>query len=435
MQQDTRFELIDESHGEGSFGKVQRFRDNILERTVAVKVLKLIDDEEAKERFAREAKILARLSHPSVPAIYDVIFKSGEMQILCEFIEGNSLRKHITDKYIPTIEQAQIWFTQIASALEHAHELGIIHRDIKPDNIIISPDKGTATLVDFGIAYNYEDQRKLTACGYVIGTPAYMSPEQKEGQPLDGRTDIYSLGVTLYETLAGYLPNPGQYIDLSETNESIPPSVDDLIKLCIVHDKNNRLAGPREFKANFKETIRTDIPLSNLLTDARLHEILSVLGQLSADEFHAKPMGQRLLILNRLKDLVRTDRHELKQPTLSLISQLLRLAILESPEHYTPVVQTGFNWGFDKEFTENWKGDESLRDDLINASKKANSPSHKVISVQFLGLIKDKNMEDLPGWYYHDLRKIVIALLANTACGEEANELAKYYDLINQHSH
>jgi serine/threonine protein kinase len=130
------------------------------------------------ERFRREAKTLAKMSHPHIPAIYDVQFSDSRMEIYFAFIEGRPLREVIKQDVIPSMDQTKRWFTQVAAALEHAHGLGVIHRDIKPDNIIVSIDNENALLVDFGIALTVDDLKKLTETGYVIGTPAYMSPEQ-----------------------------------------------------------------------------------------------------------------------------------------------------------------------------------------------------------------------------------------------------------------
>ena len=426
-----RYEMIDDAHGEGGFGKIQKRRDKILDRFVAVKQLKLYDDEKARERFKREATTLAKMSHPNIPAIYDVDFLQEEMWIYFEYIEGNNLKDVISEKTLPSIEQARRWFTHIGFALNHAHKRGIIHRDVKPANIIISPDYRTASLVDFGIALTQDDINKLTSAGFVIGTPAYMSPEQIDGEELDGRSDYYSLGLTLYETLSGHLPHPGGYQALSDANESIPPAVDMLIKKCLVQDKYNRIETATDFIQELRETIRTDIPLSSLLTEARLHEIISALSQLSSDEFHSKPIGQRLLLINRLKDLMRTDKSELVLATARLLAILINLAMYEPENDYRIVVQAGFEWGFEKKYSDVWQGEQPIREVLIIAVKKADKQAHSVLAEQFLDFVKDKTIEDKPGWYIYDLRKIAMSLLANPSCGDLAQDIAVFYDQIN----
>ena len=435
MEQNERYELIEESHGEGAFGKIQKHRDTVLDRLVAVKVLKLLDDQEARDRFIREAKTLAKMAHPNVPAIYDVAFLEQEMRFHFEWVEGENLRTLIVGDAIPTVEQARRWFTQVGAALAHAHSLGIVHRDVKPENVIISQDRMNATLVDFGIALTADDASKLTVTGYVIGTLAYMSPEQAAGQSLDGRSDLYSLGITLYETLSGHLPHPGQYQELSEANEAIPPSFDQLIRECLVQDRERRLGSAVDFVAELREAIRTDVPLSSLLTDARLHEIQAALNQLSTEDFHSKPRGQKLLILNRLRDLLRTDREPLRLATAQLINSLLRLASLESSEEYQVVVDASFDWGFDKKMHPSWQGDPDIRQGLIAVAKQLGEPAHDVLAAGYLQFVTDKSLDSLPGWYQHDLRKVVVALLANPACGEAASNLAKFYDLLNQVTH
>ena len=167
---EDRYEIIEEAHGEGGFGRIAKCRDKDLERLVAIKRLKVLDDE-ARERFRREAKALAKMSHPHIPAIYDVKFSDDRMEIYFAFVEGRPLRDIIKEGAIPSMDQARRWFTQVAAALEHAHSLGIVHRDIKPDNIIVSGDDINAIVVDFGIAMTMDDVKKLTGTGYVIGTP------------------------------------------------------------------------------------------------------------------------------------------------------------------------------------------------------------------------------------------------------------------------
>src|SRR5271157_1603899 len=222
-----RFSFQTSLHGSGGYGKVIWGRDNTLDRDIAVKVLSPLLTTEFggpdQERFKREARILAKMSHPNIPAIYDVDFEDGKFLIIFQFIEGRTLREIISDTGAVPITQARLWFHQLASALDYAHKLGIIHRDIKPENIIVTPNKEAAYLVDFGIAISAEDGKKLTKSGFVVGTPGYMSPEQHAGEPVVERTDVYSLGVTLYETLAGHPLRHGAYEPLSNLNETIPP--------------------------------------------------------------------------------------------------------------------------------------------------------------------------------------------------------------------
>jgi serine/threonine-protein kinase len=297
MRIDERYELIDAAHGAGGFGKISKRRDLELDRLVAVKQLRLLSDSTAPERFERKARALARMSHPNVPAIYDVQLDGGQMYILFEFIDGEQLRSLISNTSPPPLERVRQWFAGVASALDHAHAKGLIHRDVKPENLIISKDMETATLVDFGIALSADDVRSLTKQGYVIGTPAYMSPEQAADEELDGRSDVYSLGITLYETLSGHLPHAGGYQPLSDANEAIPPAIDELIKECLAQDRNARIGSAQDFIKRLRSAFRTDVPLSTLLTDARLHEIAGALRQLSAEDFAAKPRGQKLLLL------------------------------------------------------------------------------------------------------------------------------------------
>jgi serine/threonine-protein kinase len=190
---EERYEVITEAHGEGGFGCIAKKRDKFLDRLVAVKQLKVLG-EEARERFRREAKALAKMGHPHIPAIYDVKFSDDRMEIYFAFVEGRPLREIIKAGAIPSLDRARRWFTQVAAALEHAHSRGSVHRDVKPDNIIVSDDDSNALLVDFGIALPADDVTKLTGSGYVIGTPAYMSPEQSNGDKLDGRIRSVFIG-------------------------------------------------------------------------------------------------------------------------------------------------------------------------------------------------------------------------------------------------
>jgi serine/threonine-protein kinase len=435
MDTEERYEIIEEAHAEGGFGRVAKRRDRLLDRLVAVKQLKVLD-KEPMERFRREAKALAKMNHPHIPAIYDVRFSESRMEIYSAFIEGQTLREVINQAVVPSMDQTRRWFTHVGAALEHAHELGIVHRDVKPDNIIISLDKENALLVDFGIALTTDDVKKLTDPGYVIGTPAYMSPEQGRGENLDGRSDLYSLGITLYETLSGHLPHPGGYQALADANEAIPPAIDGLIKDCLAQDRNARIQSASDFVKRLRSAFRMDVPLSTLLTEARLHEVVAALRQISAEDFASKPKGQKLLLINRLKDLIRTDKPELQIATAQVIALLTNLARFEGPKEYSPIIGAAFLWGFEKLYGTNWVGQPDIRDALIDAAKSANAEAHKVLAQGFMSFADQKDLAAQQRWYPHDLRLLVMALLANPVCGDgEAESLAALYDRINAATH
>ena len=193
--------------GEGGMGRVYKAVDPMIGRTVAIKTL---SDEfrgelfvEFKQRFFREARSAGRVNHPNVVTIYDVGEADGTAFIAMEYVEGRTLRE-VLDAGAPLIvDQACRVAAQVASALEAAHKHSIVHRDVKPANIMIAAD-GSAKLMDFGIARLPDGLRTKT--GMLFGSPSYVAPEQIIGNPVDGRSDVFSLGVVLYEMLAGVLP-------------------------------------------------------------------------------------------------------------------------------------------------------------------------------------------------------------------------------------
>lgn len=194
-----RYEIL-ELIGEGATATVYRGLDTRLQRTVAVKVLLSYVDETTRKRFQREALAAAKLNHPNIMGIYDVDEEDGQPYLVIEYIEGRPLFS-----FIPSSPQVVAEYgRQICLALDYAHRQQLIHRDIKPANIHITPT-GQVKIMDFGLAITGETKR-LTATGRIIGTPAYLSPEQAQGLPLTNRTDIYSTGVVLYELVTGVLP-------------------------------------------------------------------------------------------------------------------------------------------------------------------------------------------------------------------------------------
>ncbi len=191
---------IEELIGEGSTATVYRALDQRLQRHVAVKVLLPHVHDTTRKRFRAEAVAVAKLSHPNIMAVYDVNIDSDQEYIVVELIRGRPLYHFIPSKP----EMVANFGRQICQALEYAHSMDVIHRDIKPANIYVTDDN-VVKIMDFGLAIG-RDTKRLTAQGTIIGTPAYLSPEQAQGFKLDPRTDIYTTGVVLYEMLVGELP-------------------------------------------------------------------------------------------------------------------------------------------------------------------------------------------------------------------------------------
>src|SRR3954462_6085798 len=206
----ANYELEDEV-GRGGMGIVYCARDRRLKREIAIKVLppELSFRSDIRQRFLREAETAAKLNHPNIVPIYTVEEKDNLVYFVMAFISGDNLGKVITDRGAMDPDDVRRILREVSDALAYAHHRNVIHRDIKPDNILIDADSGRAMVTDFGIARALTDSgdSRLTATGMAIGTPAYMSPEQSAGDSqIDGRSDLYSLGVVGYQMASGDLP-------------------------------------------------------------------------------------------------------------------------------------------------------------------------------------------------------------------------------------
>ena len=255
--------------GAGGMGEVYRAHDPKLNRDVALKVLPddFAQDPERLARFKREAQVLASLNHPNIAAIYGLEDSGETHALVLELVEGPTLQDRISQGPIPLDEALPI-AKQIAEALEAAHEQGIIHRDLKPANIKVTPD-GVVKVLDFGLAKALEPERTeediansptmsmtaaATKMGMIMGTAAYMSPEQAKGRPVDKRTDIWAYGVVLFEMLTGRQAFGGtdisetlaavlrQDMDWDELPSTTPPVIRKLLRRCLTRDRKNRLA-------------------------------------------------------------------------------------------------------------------------------------------------------------------------------------------------
>jgi serine/threonine-protein kinase len=195
----------------GGMGSVYRAVHVMLDKTVAVKVIKneLVTSDEVVARFQREARAASNLNHPNIVSVYDLgQTPEGTLYIAMEFIDGPSLKEVIRRNGPLTPWDSIDILRQVASALSSAHRKQIVHRDLKSDNLMLASegDRKVVKLVDFGIAKTFDESTQLTAAGYMLGTPHYMSPEQAAGRPVDHRADLYSLGVILYEMITGEVP-------------------------------------------------------------------------------------------------------------------------------------------------------------------------------------------------------------------------------------
>ena len=256
--------------GKGGMGEVYRARDTRLKRDVALKILpeSLATDPDRLARFQREAEVLASLNHPNIAAIYGLEETDGVKALVMELVEGEDLAQRIGRGAIPFDEALPI-AKQIAEALEAAHEHGIIHRDLKPANIKVRPD-GTVKVLDFGLAKalapagvtapnlsqspTITSPAMMTGAGMILGTAAYMSPEQAKGREADKRSDIWAFGAVLYEMLTGRRAFDGEdmtdvlgaVVRLDPNWESlpsdVPPLVRTLLQSCLVKDPRRRMA-------------------------------------------------------------------------------------------------------------------------------------------------------------------------------------------------
>jgi serine/threonine-protein kinase len=216
---------LDAQIGAGGMSTVYRAFDTTLERRVAVKLMhrEIASDSDQLERFRREARSVAQLSHPHIVGVIDAGEEDGRPYIVFEYVEGETLKERIRRIGRLPIDEAIAYAIEIARALGAAHARGIVHRDIKPQNVLVD-EEGSAKVTDFGIARSL-DEEGLTADGRVLGTTDYVSPEQALGHDVDGQSDIYSLGIVLYEMLVGDVPFHGENqvsVAMKHVREDLP---------------------------------------------------------------------------------------------------------------------------------------------------------------------------------------------------------------------
>src|SRR3989442_795669 len=240
--------------GTGGFGRVYRARDLALERDVAIKVLHpaLTADPGVVERFRREAQLAARLRHPNIVSIYDIMGRAGLSWYTMEYVPGSNLAQVIQRHGTFSLDQAERLLNEALSALEHAHSVGLIHRDLKPENMLIEPD-GRLRIPDFGLALALRGGARFGGATSRSGTPQFAAPEQLLGERVDQRADLYSLAATIYFALLGRPPFSGktpEQILARQTTDDVPPlntarrdvprELEDVLRRALRSDPNER---------------------------------------------------------------------------------------------------------------------------------------------------------------------------------------------------
>ncbi len=256
-QMQKRYELV-RKLGEGGMGIVYEAKDTVLDRPVALKVMReeISLYKRERERFLREAKVSAKLTHPNIVEIYDVVEEGDNIYLVFEYIDGKSLKVIIDNKGRLGLDEALRITVGVCGALEYAHKQGVIHRDVKPSNIMVRKD-GWVKVLDFGIARVAYDTIH-TFSGKVVGTFAYMAPEQHLGEKVDPRTDVYGVGVMVYEVLTGELPFRGgdllamkrekKYTRVRDLNADVPEWLEKVVDRCLEPNPKDRFANVGELR-------------------------------------------------------------------------------------------------------------------------------------------------------------------------------------------
>jgi hypothetical protein len=267
-----RYEII-RVLGKGAMGLVYLARDPQIERELALKTIRFdqaegtFNPEEAKARFLKEARISGRLQHPHIVTIFDVGEDGGLLYLAMEFVPGGSLSQRLADPDSLSLYDRVRIVAEVAEALGHAHERGVLHRDVKPANILLTPHLD-AKVTDFGIGKLLTGDSDLTSTGQMVGSPAYMSPEQIKGEKLDARTDIFSLGVVLYQAITLRKPFPADTLttlvyqilheeppDPSELRVDLPPEYSPIVRKCLAKKREDRYTTATELAADLRAAL------------------------------------------------------------------------------------------------------------------------------------------------------------------------------------
>ena len=306
-----RYEILGEL-GHGAMGIVYKAKDPLIDRVVAIKTihlgLALDEKEEYEERFYQEAKAAGRLSHPNIVTIYDV-GKSGDVAyIAMELLQGRELRDIMNESGLLPVDQVLDVVAQVAQGLAYAHEHDVVHRDVKPSNIMVVRD-GHVKITDFGIA-RMASSAVRTQTGMVLGSPKYMSPEQVMGKAIDRRSDIFSLGVMLYEMLTGQAPFVGENINAimyqtlnvvpappNKLNPAVPEMLNFIVAKALAKKLEDRYQNAKDFAIDLRACRDTmpgsgqkiDALMPSIVNKGKLLDAIGMTGQIRAGDEEDKP--------------------------------------------------------------------------------------------------------------------------------------------------
>jgi hypothetical protein len=254
------------------------------------------------------------------------------------------------------------------------------------------------------------------------------------GDDLDVRTDIFSLGMTFYEVLAGKRVPPGGYEELASANEAIPPAIDELILDCLEEHREHRLSSARQFNVRLASALVQPIrPLSDVLAHGRLHEVGVVIEEYTANGFMALPPGQRALILIKVSDVVGSNDPRLDSAAERFLELMLTRGLLLEKDDYKEIVHPAVHWAFEKEFEGSMRaGRESIRNALKEAAFISRDGAFEVLAEEILAYLENVNLSSKEDWYLHTMRNVVEGLMSNPTCDTAAIALSKILRSINQ---
>ena len=401
-----RYEIIEEL-GAGGMGRVFRAFDKKIDEEVALKLIKpeIAAERKTVERFRNELRIARKISHPNVCRMHDLNEEGKTLYITMEYVAGEDLKSVVHRMGILTAGKAVFIARQIAEGLGQAHKLGVVHRDLKPHNIMIDQN-GNAKIMDFGIARSLE-AKGVTGEGVIVGTPEYMSPEQVEGKPADARSDIYALGIILFEMVTGHAPFEGETPlavahkhkfepapDPKKLNPHIPPGLSRIILRCLEKSREKRYQTTEEFLADLT-TVEEGLPTAERTTAKR--------KPLSSREITVKLTPKKLLIPAGVLIAVAAI-------VFGLLKLLLRKEVPPSSTGPPAVAILYFkNSTGDKKF-------DSSKEDLclMLIAKLSQSRYIRVLDMnQIYGLLKRLRLTEQENYTPEDLKEIALRGLAS----------------------